>query len=88
MLPTPGHTAGHQSLVVTRPDGTLVVAGQVFDTASGFTDAVSARRAAADGLRPPLPDYPQWLDRVLEFDPRRVVFAHDAAVWTREDWSA
>ncbi len=39
-----------------------------------------ARTAAADGAAPPLPPYPAWLDRVGEFGPRRVVFAHDASV--------
>src|SRR6516165_1651224 len=28
LLPTPGHTDGHQSLVVRRPDGVVIVAGQ------------------------------------------------------------
>ncbi len=82
VIPTPGHTAGHQCLVLRQPDGTVVLAGQVHDTASGFTDAYLARRAERDGLEPPLPGYPDWLDRLLEFDPRRVLFAHDAAVWT------
>jgi glyoxylase-like metal-dependent hydrolase (beta-lactamase superfamily II) len=82
VIPTPGHTAGHQSLVVRQPDGTVVLAGQVTDTTSGFTNMTLARRAARDGLEPPLPPYPDWLDRLLAFDPRRVVFAHDAAEWT------
>ena len=73
VLHTPGHVDGHQSLAVRRPDGTVVLAGQAHDFASEFSHAVLAR--AAD-----LP-YRPWLDRVLEFDPRRVLFAHDAAVW-------
>jgi hypothetical protein len=24
---------------------------------------------------------PAWIERLLSFDPKRVVFAHDAAVW-------
>jgi glyoxylase-like metal-dependent hydrolase (beta-lactamase superfamily II) len=80
ILPTPGHVAGHQSLAVRQPDGTVVLAGQAHDFASDFSHAVMARSASLDGLAP-RPDYPSWLDRLLEFDPRRVVFAHDAAVW-------
>ena len=29
----------------------------------------------------PLPTAPAWMDRLLAFDPRRVVFVHDAAAW-------
>ncbi len=28
LMPTPGHTDGHQSLVVRQPDGAVIVAGQ------------------------------------------------------------
>jgi N-acyl homoserine lactone hydrolase len=82
IVPSPGHTAGHQSLVVRRNDGTVIVAGQSHDHAVGFTADVLARRAAADGAADPLPLPPAWIDRLLSFDPARVVFAHDNAVWT------
>ncbi len=36
-IPTPGHTAGHQSLVVRRADDTVVVVGQSQDTATGYS---------------------------------------------------
>ncbi|GGQ38072.1 MBL fold metallo-hydrolase [Couchioplanes azureus] len=82
IVPTPGHTAGHQSVVVRRRDGTVVVAGQSHDHAAAFTGDVLARRARADGAGPPLPVFPDWVARLLQFDPARVVFAHDNAVWT------
>lgn len=82
VVPTPGHTRGHQSLVVRLGDGTAVVlAGQAYDSASQFAAADLARRAALDGAGPPLPDRRPWLDRLAEFEPRRVYFAHDCAVW-------
>lgn len=81
IIPTPGHTAGHQSLVVRRPDGTVVLAGQAHDLASHFASAHLAREAAHRSIAPPLPPYPHWLDRLTAFDPRRVFFAHDASVW-------
>ncbi|MFI5931370.1 N-acyl homoserine lactonase family protein [Actinoplanes sp. NPDC051494] len=81
IVPTPGHTAGHQSVVVRHPDGTVIVAGQSHDQATAFTGDVLARRAAADGAARPLPFAPAWIPRLLEFDPARVVFAHDNAVW-------
>jgi N-acyl homoserine lactone hydrolase len=82
IVPTPGHTAGHQSVVVRRSDGTVIVAGQSHDHADGFTGDVLARRAAADGAGEPVPLAPAWMDRLLSFDPARVLFAHDNAVWT------
>jgi N-acyl homoserine lactone hydrolase len=81
VVPTPGHTAGHQSVVVRDGDGTVVVAGQSHDHAMGFTADVLARRAAADGAAAPLPVAPAWMERLLSLDPARVVFAHDNAVW-------
>ena len=81
VLPTPGHTAGHQSLVVQRGDGTVVVAGQSRDTTTAYGADVLAWRAGRDGHPPPLPPTPPWIDRLQQLDPARVVFAHDRAVW-------
>ncbi|MGW0645157.1 MBL fold metallo-hydrolase [Streptomyces badius] len=82
VVPTPGHTDGHQSLVVRQRDGTAVVlAGQAHDFASHFASDELARRAALDGVAQPLPSYRPWLDRLVAFDPRRVFFAHDCSVW-------
>jgi N-acyl homoserine lactone hydrolase len=108
VLPTPGHTAGHQSLAVRFPDGTVVLAGQAHDHASDFTaDVLAAElRDAESGSEPTSesgsesssearhestdptaevadapPPPPPWLSRLLELDPRRVLFAHDQAVW-------
>lgn len=81
VLPTSGHTAGHQSLVVVCADGTVILAGQAHDHASDHTAADLARRAQLGGGEDALPDYPPWMDRIAALDPRRVVFAHDLAVW-------
>jgi N-acyl homoserine lactone hydrolase len=77
VLPTPGHTAGHQSLAVRCTDGTVVLAGQAHDYASDFTADVLAAQLSGGGAPEPSP----WLDRLLALDPRRVLFAHDQAVW-------
>ncbi|MFD7668650.1 N-acyl homoserine lactonase family protein [Streptomyces sp. NPDC059788] len=81
IVPTPGHTAGHQSLVVRQRDGTVILAGQARDTASEFASDQLARQAARDGFGAPLPGFPSWLERLAAFDPRRVLFAHDCSVW-------
>ncbi len=82
VIPTPGHTDGHQSLVLRQPDGEAVVlAGQAHDFAFQFGADHLARHASLHGVRDPLPAYRPWLDRLADFDPRRVFFAHDFAVW-------
>lgn len=81
VVPTPGHVDGHQSVVVECEDGSLVLAGQAHDTASGWSADALAALAPGLGHEPPLPTPSPWMTRLLEFDPRRVVFAHDSAVW-------
>jgi N-acyl homoserine lactone hydrolase len=81
VLPTPGHTAGHQSVVVRRSDGTVVIAGQSHDTATGYSADVLAWRAHRASHGHGLPSFPDWIDRLQRFDPARVVFAHDHSVW-------
>ena len=81
LIPTPGHTEGHQSLVVRQPDGTVVVAGQSHDTATDFSADMLAWRARQDQHAEPLPRIPGWIERLRQFDPARVVFAHDHSVW-------
>ncbi|MBL7255267.1 MBL fold metallo-hydrolase [Paractinoplanes lichenicola] len=75
IIPTPGHTAGHQSLVIHRRDGTVIVAGQSHDNATLFTTDAMAHKAA-------LATHPSWLPRLLSLDPRQIYFAHDNAIWT------
>ncbi|GHF34609.1 4-pyridoxolactonase [Kitasatospora xanthocidica] len=82
VLPTPGHTEGHQSLLVERSGGgPVLLAGQAYDFASEYGQALLARRAAHEGVAAPLPGYRAWLDRIAEHAPHRVLFAHDHAVW-------
>ena len=81
VIPTPGHVDGHQSVVVACEDGSLVLAGQAHDNASLWSADVLAATAERLGHAAPLPEPSPWMARLLDFDPRRVVFAHDAAVW-------
>jgi N-acyl homoserine lactone hydrolase len=82
VVPTPGHTEGHQSFVVRLADGSLVVAGQSHDTTTAYAADVLAVRAHGDGHSLPLPE-PRgaWVARIQELDPRMVVLAHDQSVW-------
>jgi len=81
VMPTPGHTAGHQSLIVLRRDGTVVVAGQSHPSASDYGADVLAWRARGEGHAAELPMAPGWVERIQQLDPARVVFAHDRSVW-------
>lgn len=81
VIPTPGHVDGHQSVVLECEDGSVVLAGQAHDTASQWSADALAARASELGHEPPLPTASPWMARLLEFDPKRVVFAHDAAIW-------
>ncbi len=82
VIPTPGHVDGHQSVVVMCEDGSVILAGQAHDTASEWSADALAARATVLGHAAPLPEPSPWMARLLVFDPRRVVFAHDSAVWT------
>lgn len=80
IVPTPGHSPGHQAVSVETDAGRLLLAGQTFRQASDFARAVTALRLDRDGFPDP-PAYPEWLPRLLDLDPYRVVFGHDHAVW-------
>ncbi|MGZ8735888.1 MAG: MBL fold metallo-hydrolase [Nocardioides sp.] len=81
VIPTAGHVDGHQSVVLECEDGSIVLAGQAHDTTSEWSADALAARAPEIGYEPPLPIPSPWMARLLDFDPKRVVFAHDAAVW-------
>ena len=82
LTPTPGHTRGHQSLIVRRPDGAVIVAGQSHDTATEYAGDRLAWQARREHHGGPLPRVPAWMDRLQLLDPRIVYFAHDHCVWT------
>lgn len=81
LLPTPGHTAGHQSLVLDADDGIVVLAGQAVQSRLEWDGAtvpsVSGASSAID------PRYPESFERLRALDPVRVYFAHDADIWVR-----
>jgi N-acyl homoserine lactone hydrolase len=80
IIPTPGHTPGHQSLLVETRDGPIFIAGQAMNDASDYGRAQLAwrlrRRETED-----VPEFPDWIEGIQELAPRRVLFAHDLAVW-------
>ena len=83
IIPTPGHVPGHQSLLVDAQEGRVLLAGQAFETASEYALAEYAGRIAPrDCIENP--GSSEWVRRIQELDPARVVFAHDLASWDRD----
>ncbi len=83
VVPTPGHVPGHQSLVVETKRGRVVLAGQAMKSASDF--ATAHYSGQLDRRGEPHGPYPDWISVLDRFDPWRVLFAHDLAVWERPD---
>ena len=79
IVPTPGHTAGHQALVVETTAGPVLFAGQAFTTASEFGFAAFSHRLTAAGLDT-IGEVPAWMARIAAIAPARTVFAHDLLV--------
>jgi N-acyl homoserine lactone hydrolase len=82
IVPTPGHSPGHQSLVVDTKKGRVVLAGQALNFSSDYArHQYSHELALAGDEHAP---YPEWISRFHELDPVRVHFAHDRAIWERD----
>jgi N-acyl homoserine lactone hydrolase len=80
VLATPGHTPGHQSVVVTGGDDVVVLAGQCTYTASEFAAGHVAMADVHD---------PSWHDAALDsvrrlraLRPTKALFAHDETEWS------
>ena len=82
IVPTPGHVPGHQSFVIDTKEGRIVIAGQAYQDAAMYARDLYAWRLDREGR--PHPEYAPWVARLQEFDPWRVTFAHDLAIWQRE----
>ena len=81
VLSTPGHTVGHQSLVIETDDGRVALAGQAIYSKAEF-DLIRRTGAAPTDDPPPDPErYLASATRLMDLRPRRVLFSHDGAVW-------
>lgn len=84
LIPTPGHTPGHQSLAIESPSGPVVIAGQAvltLDEWEGRADAPTSGAPLED--EPGREDYLASVERLRGLEPVRVHFVHDPAVWER-----
>lgn len=82
LLPTPGHTPGHQSLVVEATTGTTVVAGQAVYTSAEWQGSTDPRRSGQRSAWDPQA-YAESVRRLRELDPTMVLFSHDLTGWKR-----
>jgi N-acyl homoserine lactone hydrolase len=82
LIPTPGHTAGHQSLVLDADDGVVVLAGQAVQSRPEWDGATEPPASGASGATHP--GYRGSVERLRALDPIRVHFAHDPEVWVRD----
>lgn len=82
IFPTPGHSPGHQSLVVETKEGRVILGGQAFTFTSDYARQRYSLELALRGE--PHGPYPDWVARFQELDPWRVYFAHDTAIWQRD----
>jgi N-acyl homoserine lactone hydrolase len=85
VLSTPGHTPGHQSLVVETGGGAVALAGQAIYSRAEYEHLRTTGAVPEDD---PPPDPAQYLAsaaRLIELRPRRVHFSHDRAVWEAKE---
>ena len=79
IISTPGHTPGHQSLVVESEDGPVALVGQAIYLRDEYEDIVRGGTAYGGGV-----DAEKTLAsarRIIKTRPRRVHFSHDRSVW-------
>jgi glyoxylase-like metal-dependent hydrolase (beta-lactamase superfamily II) len=78
-LPTPGHTPGHQSVLVEADGGRILIAGQAAYSAEEFARGEpDESNASWDAAR-----YAESLTRLRDIAPVRAYFSHDATIWER-----
>lgn len=73
VLATPGHTPGHQSVLVQTEDGVVILAGHAIGSTAEYVGEVEPveRSTVAQAS----------VQRIRALRPRRVFFGHDAGRW-------
>ena len=79
ILPTPGHSPGHQSLVIDSPDGLLLLAGQAVYSRGEWVGLPAAREGASTA--PDRTAYDRSIARLKALNPKEVLFGHDRQGW-------
>lgn len=83
LLPTPGHTPGHQSVTVQTDAGLVLLAGQAVQSRAEF-EHLHRTNELPDGNAPANPAaYLASARRLISRNAARVYFSHDDAPWQR-----
>ena len=83
VVPTPGHTPGHQSVLVETAEGVVILAGQAVQSLAEWEHLQKAGALPAGGAPADAQAYQASARRLLSLEPRRVYLSHDEAVWER-----
>lgn len=82
VVATPGHTTGHQSLVLDHRDGPVVLAGQAIYSRAEYEHLVEHGTLLPDDPQPDATAYLASAQHLIGLRPRHVHFSHDPAVWS------
>ena len=82
IVPTPGHTTGHQALLVLTDNGVVMLAGQAAEIWR-FSSSVYAERLEHE-LGERIGQYPEWAALLRDRNVARAYLAHDLMVWERD----
>jgi glyoxylase-like metal-dependent hydrolase (beta-lactamase superfamily II) len=79
---TPGHSPGHQSLVIDTPHGPILLVGQAVYT-RGEWAGIPGALVGSNDTRPGADQaaYARSVERLRALRPRRVLFGHDRRGW-------
>jgi len=80
VVATPGHTVGHQSVIVDTPDGGAVMIGDAAYTADVYRDVDKADLITWDGQYSDREAWSDSLHRLHDMHPHQVHFCHDTQV--------
>ena len=93
LFPTPGHTPGHQAVLIETDEGVAAIAGQLpYDHVEW--EWIRTERSMIDGATGDPPQnvvvgdpetYLASAIRLVELDPRSVHFTHDPVAWRPRD---
>jgi len=81
VVATPGHTVGHQSLVVATAEGDVVLAGQAVYSTGEWADDPLAREGRSRATDQAA--YGRSVERLKALEPVQVAFGHDRETWSR-----
>jgi N-acyl homoserine lactone hydrolase len=80
IVSTPGHSPGHQSLVVDQADGPVLLSGQAVYGLDEWRGTPGREGRSTARLQPA---YDESLAAMRAIEPVRVLFAHDRRSWSR-----